>query len=169
MLLSHQVRHSAFEVDHDKAHDKRPVYRNAAGRFLYFWGPMQRWMVGSNYTSYVNVRVASLTATEAGCPNDPSSSTKFGAVAKTSSVFDADGHLSTGGWAAAPVTITCADRLFRIRTAAVKRRKGIKAFPLISNSMCQPTTGKWLQQFPAVRTRTAARKDSLLSPHAQRW
>lgn len=45
----------------------RPVYRNADGVYLYFWGPYHHWQIGPSYTDGDTAKVTSVYS-DAACP-----------------------------------------------------------------------------------------------------
>lgn len=58
-------------------HDGRPIFENAQGQFLYFWGPFKEWRIGDSFTSpYAGVK--SRPNEDAQCPNDATGWVVFG-------------------------------------------------------------------------------------------
>ena len=46
-----------------------PVYQNTDGQYLYFWGSLTDWLIGSDYTT--SQSGVSSTSNQKVCPTDP--------------------------------------------------------------------------------------------------
>ena len=71
----------------------RPVYKNSANRYLYFWGPYSDWSIGSDYTT-AGAGVQSGNNDDAACPDAASKWSYWNGAASR--------------WVRGGVTVTCA-------------------------------------------------------------